>query len=136
MAEKAEGGEGDAEGVVKEGPEKILFDCAEGSAGETERFGDRFEVGFQEDDIGGFAGDIGGVQEGDSEVGLFEGRGVIDAVTGEGDALAGLLQRADDFNFAFRADFGANVGGGDANLGGDRFGGGTIVAGDEVDPFA
>src|SRR2546423_9706226 len=42
-ADETEGGEGDAEGVVKKSPEQVLFDGAQRCAREAERFGHGFD---------------------------------------------------------------------------------------------
>jgi hypothetical protein len=56
---------------------------------------DRAEVVGGEDDVGGFAGDVGaGASHGDADVGLAQRGGVVDAVAGDGDDLAVGLQGA------------------------------------------
>ncbi len=56
----------------------------------------RVEAVVEQYDFGGVLGDVGtGFAHGDTDIGPFESRSVIDTVTGHGDDVAALF---DDFN--------------------------------------
>ena len=104
------GGDGDSEGVVDEGEEKILADVAHGGLAQLAGAEDSGEVSFDEGDAAAFHGDVGAGAHGDADVGLREGGGVVDAVAGHGDDSSLLLEFADDFEFTFGKDFGFEFG--------------------------
>ncbi len=102
-------GEGDACEVVGEGEAEILADVAHGGAAEGEGAVESGEVAFDEDEACGFEGGVGAGAHGDAGVCGGEGWGVVDAVAGHGDDAAGGLAFADDAEFVFREETGAEV---------------------------
>ena len=52
--------------------------------------------GSKQDEVGRFAGDVHGPFDGDPDIGVVEGRCVIDAIAQVADDVPGLLQGADD----------------------------------------
>lgn len=121
------GGEGDHEDVVAERPDKVPADGFESGAGEADADGDLAEVVSHEGDVGGFVGDVGAVLEGDAEVGLGEGGGVVEAVADHCD-FALFLEIEDDLDFVLGEGLGDDLV--DVGLGGDVVGGAGVVAGD------
>src|SRR6202030_388404 len=83
--EDAECGEGDGGDVVAERPAQVLEDGAEGAPGQAEGGDHAVEVTGQEGDVGRFDGDIGAGPDGDAQVGLNQGRRVVDPVADHGD---------------------------------------------------
>ena len=87
---------------------------------------DAGEVAFHQGDAGAGHGDLGAGAHGDADIGGGEGRGVVDAVARHGDDVAlglqALRRRA-----CRREDLGDHLG--DAELAGDGFGRGAVVAG-------
>ena len=100
------GGDGDSDGVVDEGEEKILADVAHGGLAELAGAQDSGEIAFDQRDAAAFHGNVGAGAHGDADVGLRERGSVVDAVSGHGDDSSLLLQFADDFELAFGQDFG------------------------------
>ena len=92
----AEGGKGDADGVINEGPKKVLAHDADGDAGDGKRIGGGEEIGAEQRDGGGFGGDVRAGGHGEADVGLSEGGGVVDPVADHGDDMAFLLQSNDE----------------------------------------
>ena len=90
------GGNGNADAIIKESPEKILLDIAQHAAGKLQSGGDIGGIAVHQHDIGGVDGDIGAGTDGDADIGPDQCGGVIDAVPHHGDHLALLLQGADD----------------------------------------
>ena len=62
---------------------------------DRERDGDVEGVAAHEDDVGGLDGYVGAGADGDADVGLGQGGGVVDAVADHGDLLATLLELGD-----------------------------------------
>lgn len=56
----------------------------------------RHEVVVDDHHVGRLAGDLGSAAHGKPDIGLLEGRGVVNAVTGHPDDLAALLEDADE----------------------------------------
>ena len=54
---------------------------------------------------------VGGAADRDADVGLLQGRRVVDAVAGHADDAAGPLQRLDDLELMLGKDAGEAVGG-------------------------
>jgi hypothetical protein len=69
-----------------------------------------------------------------ADIGGGEGRGVVDAVARHGDHMIAGLQAADRGVLVLRKDLGNHLG--NAELAGDRVGGGTVVASQHHDPDA
>ena len=108
-----------------------------------------------EDDVGRGLGRVGGAGHGDSHVGLFQGRGVVDAVAGHAHDVALVLEEFHDVILVLREDLGEAVGllhhllglpvglvqerghglnvGAQVHLAGDLLGDGHVVAGDHLD---
>src|SRR6266511_4857591 len=85
-------------------------------------------VGAHEHDVGGFDGHVGAGADGDAEVGLREGGGVVDAVPDHGDPAPGRLQLGDLGGLVAGKDLRDH--GVDAQLPGDARRGGPVVAGE------
>src|SRR5205807_2761907 len=124
-------GQRDGGGVVPEGPAEVLEDGAERSPGEADGGGHAVELGREQGDVGALDGDVGAGADGDAEVGLDEGRGVVDAVAHHGHDPALLLKVADGGHLVGGEHLGEDVA--DADGGGDGVGGGPVVAGDHDD---
>ena len=107
--EEAGHGQGDGGGVVAEGPAQVLEDGAEGPPGQADGGGDPGEVGGQQGDVGGLDGDVGAGADGDAEVGLDQGGGVVDAVADHGHHPALLLEAADGGDLVGGEDLGEDV---------------------------
>ena len=74
-----------------------------------DRADDGGEVVVGEDHRRGFLGDLGaGDAHGHADVGLAQGRGVVDAVAGHGHDVAAALQRAHDADLVLGGDPGAH----------------------------
>ncbi|OIQ63472.1 hypothetical protein GALL_549870 [mine drainage metagenome] len=74
------------------------------------RFDDGGKVVVQQHQAGSLARHVGAaLAHGNPDVGLLEGRRVIDTVTGHGDKLAAALQRLHDTDFLCRVDPGVNA---------------------------
>src|SRR5437762_1822582 len=132
-AEKTERRERERSGVVEEGPEEVLFDCAQRGLRQSERFGDCLNVRLQQDNIGRLAGNVAGLSDGNTEVSLLQRRRVVDAVADEGDAFAALLEQLHHLRFLFGTDFCKHVFFRNAGLLRNRRGGVCVVTGDEID---
>src|SRR6266571_1139011 len=78
--EEPERRQGNRRYVVEERPEHVLLDGLEGQPGQLERFDDLERMAFHQHDISGLDGDVRASADRDAEIGLHEGRGVIDAV--------------------------------------------------------
>lgn len=85
------------------------------------------EVVAHQGDAGGFVRDVGAVSEGHAEVGLGEGRGIVEAVADHGD-FSLLLIVEDDLGFVLGKGFGVDLV--DPRLASDVTGGTGVVAGD------
>lgn len=71
---------------------------------------DRAEVVGGQHDVRGLAGDVGAcAAHGDADVGLAQGRGVVDPIAGDGDDPASELQRTDEAQLVFGRDAGVHV---------------------------
>ncbi|MNT01745.1 hypothetical protein D3C72_1362250 [compost metagenome] len=66
---------------------------------------------FQEDDVGGFLGDVHRTVHGYTDVGGAQGWSVVDAVTHETDHMAVAFEDAHDALLVRRRQFGEDVGG-------------------------
>ena len=98
---------------------------------ERDRGGDAVERTGDEGDVGGFDGDVGAGADRETDVGLREGGGVVDAVADHADEMAFALQAPDLERFVFGQHFGAHAS--DPDLAGDRGRGAAVVAGDHDD---
>src|SRR5205085_4992326 len=85
----------------------------------------------EQGDVGTLDGDVGSRPDSDAEVGLHEGRRVVDAVADHGHGAAVALEAADHGDLVGGEHFGEDRR--DADLAGDRLGGGLVVAGDHDD---
>ena len=101
--------------------------------GQTQRFGNGFDIAFQEDDVRRFPRNIAGAGYRDAEIRLGQGWRVVDPIADKGDPLAFTLQSFDDPSFFFRADFGKNVGGRDSGGTTDILNSTLGVTGNEID---
>ncbi len=70
--------------------------AVENLAGSLEGVNDGTETGGKEDNIGGGTGSIGGTLDGNTSIGLLQGGGVVDTVTGHGNEVTTLLKNLDD----------------------------------------
>ena len=93
--EAAEGGQGDGGHVVGERPEQVLLDGGVGLPGQGDGVGDAVRVAADQGEVAGLDGHVGAAAEGHADVGLGQGRGVVDAVADHGHHLAGPLAAAD-----------------------------------------
>jgi len=100
--------------------------------GQGDRLWDGVNVGTEQDQVGGFVGDVGGLTDGNAQISLFERRSVVGAVTHERHFLAALLHEPDGLRFALGADPGEDVGGGNTRLRGNRRRRPRVVAREEV----
>lgn len=117
-----EDGEGDAEEdggeddaafaeVGGEGPDDEFGEVVEDAAAFFDGGFDAGEVVVDEDHVCGSFGDVcAGDAHGDADVCLFEGWGVVYAVTGHGDDVAAGLECADEAEFLFGCDAGEDFG--------------------------
>ena len=126
---KHPGGNGDADGIIKECPEKILLDVAQDAAGKLQGGGDIGGVAVHQHDIGGVDGDIGAGTDGDADIGTHQGRGIINAVPHHGDDLALLLQGTDDCFLLLRQHLRDDPG--DTDLRSNGLGGAAVVTGQQ-----
>ena len=69
----------------------------------------RFDFRFQQDDVRRLARDVAGAAHGDAEVGLFQGRRVVDAIAHERHALALLLKLLHKLRLLFGPHLGKYV---------------------------
>src|ERR1022692_3703445 len=125
------GRNGNADRVVGECEEQILADVAHGGLAQVAGAQDCGKVAFYERDAGTFHGDVGAGAHGDTDIGLRQRGGVVDAVTGHRDDSSLPLQLADDLQLPFRQDFGFEFI--NAKLLSNRRRGGAIVAGEHHD---
>ena len=128
---EAAGGNWNPDDVVDEGPEKILFDVADGGLAEFDGPGNVEQVVFHEHDVGRFHGHIGAGANGDADIGAGKGRCVVDAVANHGDFLAFVLQTADFALLILWQYFRDDAVG--ADLLANGFGGFGMVAGEHDD---
>ena len=91
-------------------------------------FYDCFVIGA----IRGFLGDVAGAAHRDAEVGLFEGRRIIDAVADKRNALAFLLKSLHQLGLLSGPDVGKNVFRADARLFRNAARSQRIVARDQI----
>ena len=131
--DEAAGGDGDADGVVEEGPEQVLVYVAQRGAGHADGGGDVAQLALHEHDVGRVDGDVGTGSDGDADVGAGQGGGVVDAVADHGD-LALLHELADDALLAVGQDAGDDLV--HARLGADGLRGALVVAGEHDDADA
>jgi hypothetical protein len=85
VAEVRAGGDVDVLERVGEG-DAPLFDAA----------AEDLQAGPEQDEVGRLAGDVHGPLDGDADVGIVEGRGIVDAVAQVADDVSGLLEGPDD----------------------------------------
>ena len=137
----------------------ILEDVDEDLAAFQHAFLQHHQALLQQDDIGGFLGDIHGVIHRDADIGGAQGGGVVDAVAHEPDDVAFALEGLDDALLVRRREAGEHVGGLDglgqlrvghgldlaaehdllgidADLGADLAGDEVVVAGQDLDGHA
>ncbi len=118
-------------GVVDEGGEEVLFDEAEGLAGELQGGGEGEEVSAEEGDVGGGDGDVGAGADGDADAGAGECGGVVDAVADHGDDFVLGVEGLDVGGFLGGGELGEDFG--DAELLCDGVCGGGVVSGEHDD---
>ena len=70
---------------------------------------DNTESRGEEDHAGGGTGDLRGTLDGNSNISLLEGRGVVNSVTGHGNQVASALEGLDDLVLVLREDLGESV---------------------------
>ena len=87
-AEETQRRERHSGGVIEKRPEKVLLDGAQRRLRQAECFRNRLDVRFEQDNVGGFAGNVAGLSHRDAEIGLLECRGIVDAVADECRAVA------------------------------------------------
>ena len=68
--------------------------------------GRRAEVVRHQNDIGGLDGDIRAAADRNADIGLGQRRGIVNAITGEGDRPMPGAERLQRGELAFRQDFG------------------------------
>lgn len=79
-------------------------------AGELDGGDDGGEAGGEEDDVGGGLGGLGGTLDGNTTVGLLQGRGVVDTVASHGGQVTTLLEHLDDLVLVLGEHLGEAVG--------------------------
>ena len=124
---KAARGDGDADGVIEEGPEQVLVDVPQRGAGHADGGGDVRELALHEHDVRGVDGDVRAGADGYAYVGAGQCGRVVDAVADHGD-LALLHELADDALLAVGQDAGYDLV--HARLGADGLRGALVVAGE------
>ena len=92
---------------------------------------DAAQAAADQGDVGGGDGDVGAGADGDAEVGLGQGGGVVDAVADHRDHVPVGLEGGDAVGLVGGQDLGDDVV--DADLGRDGLGGGGVVAGHHPD---
>ena len=95
--------QGDANGVIEEGPEQVLVDVPQGSPAETNGRRHIAEPALHQHHIGRVNGHVRAGADGDAQVCPGEGRGIVDAVSHHGD-LPLFLQLANDPFLPVRED--------------------------------
>jgi hypothetical protein len=68
------------------------------------------QTGGKEDDISGSLSSLGGTLDGDTAVGLLEGRSIVDTVTSHGSQVTTLLEHLDDLVLVLGEDLSETVG--------------------------
>src|SRR5699024_778628 len=119
--------DGDADGVIEEGPEQVLVDVPQRGAGHADGGGDVRELALHEHDVRGVDGDVRAGADGYAYVGAGQCGRVVDAVADHGD-LALLHELADDALLAVGQDAGYDLV--HARLGADGLRGALVVAGE------
>ena len=98
-----------------------------GLARQADGLGDAAQVVVHDDHVGGFHGDVGAHRaHGESDVGLRQGRRIVDAVAGHAGGAKALLQRSDLGQLVFGQQVAMRFV--DAGLRGDRPGSRHVVA--------
>ncbi len=93
--EEAGGEEEDLHDFFADGVDDVGEDALEGEAALFDGGDDAAEAGLGEDDAGGGLGDVGGGGDGDADLGLAEGGGVVGAVSAHADGVAVALEGLD-----------------------------------------
>lgn len=91
----ASGGDGDADDVVEESPEQVLFDVADGGLREFNSSSHIQQIIAHQYDVGRLHSHISACANGNAHIGSCQGRGVVDAIAHHGHLLAALLELAD-----------------------------------------
>ena len=107
------GGDGDAEHVPevrRRAHEHVLDGVGEDAASFGDAVGEHVEVAFEQDDVGGVLGDVGGRVDRDPDVGVVQRERVVDAVAEERDRRAGVALGAQDAGLLLGADPGEDRG--------------------------
>ena len=84
----------------------VLDDVAEGLATLHDAFFEHQQALLQQDDVGGFLGDVGGGIDRNADIRIAQRRSIVDAVAEKADGVAVGLQHPDDARFLQRRDFG------------------------------
>ena len=105
---KNAGGQGDADGIVKKGPEQILVDVPKGGPAEPDGGGNITQAAFHEDNVSRVNGHVGPRANGDPNVRPGERGSIVDTVPHHSD-LPLLFQLPDDTLFPIGQDAGDYV---------------------------
>ncbi len=83
--------------------------AVENLAGGLEGIDDGTETRGKEDDIGSRAGSVGSTLDGNTGIGLLQGRRIVDTVTGHGNKVTTLLKNLDDVVLVLGEDLGETI---------------------------
>ena len=117
---------GSAEDVVTEGSEEVLAHIAHGGAADLDGRDDALQAAFDEGHVARLDGHVGAGADGEADVGLGQGRGIVDAVADHADGLALELQLLHFMGLAVGQHFGEHAL--DADLARDGLGRALVVA--------
>ena len=123
------GGHGDADGVIKEGPEQVLLNVPQHGAGEVHGGGDVQQAALHQHHIRRLDGDVRTGADGKAHIGLRQRRGIVDAVAHHGHPLPLLLELGHALGLILRQHLSDDLI--HADLAGDGVGGALVVAGQQ-----
>lgn len=109
--------------VVNDSPQEIDVDSPDRRLREIQQRADVEEGVLHENGIRGVDGDVGSGPDGDSEIRLAQGAGIVDSVADKRDDFSSLvfLEKSDSLDLLIRKAIGEDFEGGDADALGDRF---------------
>ena len=84
------------------------MDGSQGSIGEVQGLDHRGQIGSQQNNVGGLAGHVGGLGDGDAQVGRGQCRRIVDTVSHEGHLKPPGLNFAQDPHLVLGSAFGTH----------------------------